>query len=511
MRTKKSIINMVVSFTSQIIFIALGFISRRVLIYSVGVEYLGINGLMTNILTVFSLAESGIGTVICFNLYEPLAKKNYEKVKSLMLLYKKSYHLLALFTLIVGLLFIPFLPMFLKGNTVSDVYLIYGLYLFSSAASYLFSYKATLNNADQNKYLTTIANTITQILVLILKVLILYFTENYILFLTIDIFSTILKNIIFSYIVDKRYPFLKDKNVQKLDKDTESKIFSNIKALFINKIGYIISQCSDNLVISSLISVTSLGLYSNYTTLVSFVSGFVTLFTGSLNASLGNLIALEDSNKVYSVYKKINLINTFLYTISAVCLLHLVEPFIIWWLGDCSFVMSKSVLIVTILNFYFRGINLSIDMVKNASGLFKQDRYISILEAITNLIISILLAPKHGITGVMIGTLFSFLVFSFWIKPCIVYKYIFVTKKITNYWINYGKKLLIFVICFYLCQVISNYIILIFENHFLAMVIQGLIYVCICLFILVVTHFYTNEFKELFEKVKMLLNKQKSG
>lgn len=143
MRTKKSIINMATSIVSQIVIILLGFISRRVLIYSVGVEYLGINGLMTNILTIFSLAESGIGLVIGYNLYAPLAKNDTEQIKSLMLFYKRAYNILALGTAIIGLIFYPFLPFFLTGNTVGNTTIIYFLFLFSSVSSYLFSYKVT--------------------------------------------------------------------------------------------------------------------------------------------------------------------------------------------------------------------------------------------------------------------------------------------------------------------------------------------------------------------------------
>ena len=131
MRTKKSAINTIVAFASQVIVILLGFISRRVLIYSVGVQYLGINGLMTNILTIFSLAESGIGIAIGYSLYKPLAENDIEKIKSLMRFYKRTYQFLAALTAGIGLLFYPFLPIFLKGNTAPDVTAIYFLFLLS--------------------------------------------------------------------------------------------------------------------------------------------------------------------------------------------------------------------------------------------------------------------------------------------------------------------------------------------------------------------------------------------
>ena len=440
-RTKKSIINTGVSLGSQIVIILLGFISRRVLIYSVGVEYLGINGLMTNILSIFSLAESGIGVAIGYSLYKPLSENNIELIKSLMRFYRNVYRILAIMTAGIGMIFYPFLPFFLKNNTASNANLIYILFLASSVCSYLWSYKVTLNSSDQNKYLYTIANTLTQIAVLIAKVFILYFTQNYIIYLCIELGSTLIKNIIFSFIMDKRYPYLKEKNVNKLKKEERKKLFSNIKSLFLGKVGFILSQCSDNLVISSIISVASVGLYSNYTTLISSVSGFVTTFSSSVTASMGNLVASENKEKIYEVYKRIDFINYWLYSFSAICLLCLTEPFIILWLGK-EYVLSKGILVVAILIFYLQGINSALDVVKNAAGLYYPDRFVPIIQALINLIISIVLAYKIGILGVLIGTLASFLSCSFWTKPFFVYKEIF-DISFMKYIVGEGKKIII--------------------------------------------------------------------
>lgn len=440
-RTQKSITNTVFAFSSQFIIILLGFISRRVLIYSVGVEYLGINGLMTNILTIFSLAESGIGIAIGYSLYKPLAENDIEKVKSLMQFFRTTYHILALLTAVVGLAFYPFLPIFLKDNTAPDANLIYFMFLGSSVVSYLWVYKTTLNTSDQNKYLYTIANTLTQIIVLILKVIILHFTGNYILYLSIEIGSTIIKNFIFSIIIDHRYPYLKEKNVQKLDPVTKKSLFANIKALFLGKAGYILSQCSDNLVISSIVSVTAVGLYSNYTTLISSVSGFVTTFTGGITASMGNLIARESKEKVYAVYKRIDFINFWLYTFSSICLLCLTEPFIKLWLG-ADYILSKEILLVAVVTFYLKGINSGIDVVKSAAGLYYPDRYVPMLEAGINLALSITLAHRIGLLGVLIGTLVSFCVCSFWAKPYFVYRDVF-GMSFAKYVMWEGQKIII--------------------------------------------------------------------
>lgn len=505
-RTKKSIINTIVSFTSQFIIILLGFISRRVLIYSVGVEYLGINGLMTNILTIFSLAESGIGLAIGYALYKPLAENDIEKIKSLMRFFRNTYRVLAVLTALIGLAFYPFLPIFLKDNTAPNANLIYFMFLFSSVVSYLWVYKTTLNSSDQNKYLYTIANTVTQIVVLILKVAILYFTENYIIYLAIEIGSTIIKNIVFSIFVDKRYPYLKEKNVQKLDSDTKKGLFTNIKALFLRKFGFILSQCSDNLVISSIVSITAVGLYSNYTTIISSVSGFITSFTSGVTASMGNLIASESKEKIYDVYKRIDFINFWMYTFSSICLLCLTEPFIKIWLGS-DYVLSKGILVIAIVTYYLKGINSSIEVAKNAAGLYLPDRYVPIIEAGLNLVISAVLAYKIGLLGVLLGTLASFCLLSFWTIPFFVCRDVFCIP-FKNYVVWEGKKI---IVSFIIGGVIYGFINLIsLNNIYVDFVCKTLISFVGSNLLLVFCFFKTKEFDYIKFFVSSIVTKLKS-
>lgn len=499
MRTKKSLINMLTSIGSQVVIILLGFISRRVLIYSVGVEYLGINGLMTNILTIFSLAESGIGLVIGYNLYEPLAKNDRELIKSLMGFYRKAYDFLAVMTAIIGIVFYPFLPYFLTGNTAENTGIIYFLFLFSSVSSYLFSYKATLNNSDQNKYLFTLVNTISQVGVLLVKVVVLYYTENYILFLAIDIFTNLIKNIVFSIIVDKRYPYLKEKNVRVLDGKIKAQMFKNIKALFITKIGYILTESSNNLVISSMVNITSLGLYSNYSVLITSVSKFVSTFTNSIIASMGNLIVSENKQKTYEVYNKINFINYWLYTFSSVCLFCLIEPFVNIWLGE-EFILNKSILISSVFLYYIKGTNAAAEMVKNAAGIFHPDRYVTIVEAVVNLVVSIILAKYYGITGVILGTIVSYVLFSYWIRPYLVYKYVF-NKSFKFHLKDIMEKFLVSFLIVLLVNYISTKVIIgnnVLINFVLNMFVT-VISVNVCLLII---SYRKADFKEIVNLVK---------
>lgn len=504
-RTQKSIINTAVSFSSQLIIVILGFVSRRVLIYSVGVQYLGINGLMTNILTIFSLAESGIGSAIGYSLYKPLAENDVDTVKALMRFYRTVYRWLALMTAVVGMVFYPFLPIFLKDNTAPDANVIYFLFLASSVCSYLCSYKITLNSSDQNKYLYTIANTVTQILVLVAKVFVLYYTQNYIVYLCIELGSTLIKNLVFSCILDKRYPFLKEKNVRKLTDNEKHNVTKNIKSLFWGKFGYIVSQCSDNLVISSLISVTMVGLYSNYTTIVSSVSGFVKTFTGSVKASMGNLIASESKEKAYEVYKRIDFINYWLYTFSAICLLCLTEPFVKIWLGS-DYILSKEILIVAVALFYLQGINSGVEVAKEAAGLYYPDRFVPMIEALLNLVISIVLARWIGLLGVLIGTLASFLFMSFWTKPYFVFRDVF-CRKFSEYAVWEGKKILLSLAIGVVLYVLQLNVKL--SNIYLDLLVKALFTVIATNLLLCIVFVKTDEFEYIKAMVKTIIHRIK--
>ena len=449
-RTQKSVTNTVVSFASQLIVILLGFLSRRVLIYSVGVEYLGINGLMSNILTIFSLAESGIGLAIGYALYKPLAENDIEQIKSLMRFFKYTYRALAIGTAAIGIAFYPLLPFFLKDNTAPDANLVYWLFLLGSVSSYLWVYKTTLNTSDQNKYLYTIASTIAQIVVLVLKVLILYFAQNYILYLAVDIGTTIVKNLIFCRIVDRRYPYLKDKNVRTLDPEVRK-------------------------------------------SLITSVSGFVTTFSSGVTASMGNLIASETKERAYEVYKRVDFINYWLYTFTATCLLCLVEPFVAIWLGQ-DFVLTKTILILAVAIYYFKGINSGIDIAKNAAGLYYPDRFIPMAEAIANMVISIVLAKRYGIAGVLFGTLVSFLALSFWAKPYFVCRDVFEVS-FARYAVREGREIVVSVLVaagtWYAVSLVS------LENVLLSFGVKALLALALSNGLLLLVYFKTSEFQYL--------------
>lgn len=211
MRVKNSIINISAGIGSQVIITLLSFASRTIFITYLGVEYLGVNGLFTNILGMLSLAEAGIGSAIIYNLYKPVAENNQDRINMLMNFYRKAYMAIALIVLLLGLLLLPFLGYIAKDAKIDNIHFIYIIFLINTASSYLFSYKTSFLNVCQKGYIVTGIYSISSIISTCVKIGILYFTHSYILYLIIDIIITISTSAFLAILVDKMYPFLKIK------------------------------------------------------------------------------------------------------------------------------------------------------------------------------------------------------------------------------------------------------------------------------------------------------------
>ena len=149
--------NVSFSFVGQGLGILASFIVRIVFIRILGNTYLGLDGLFSNILTVLSLSELGVGTAITYSLYRPLAEKDEEKLKSLMAVFKKVYSVIGFIIFGIGFLLTPFLSFFINDMPdIEGLQLIYILYVTNTAISYFFSYKRNLILADQNRHIETI-------------------------------------------------------------------------------------------------------------------------------------------------------------------------------------------------------------------------------------------------------------------------------------------------------------------------------------------------------------------
>lgn len=470
MRTKNSLINISVGVGNQLIITFLSFFSRTIFIQTLGVEYLGINGLFTNILAMLSLAEAGIGSSIIYNLYKPVADNDKEKINMLMALYKKAYFVIALIVLTLGLSLLPFLNHFVKNTNVENIHLIYLVFLLNTVTPYLFQHKNSFLNVSQKGYIITGLFSVSSILSTCLKIGILYTTSNYILYLIIDSVITIANSIILSVIVDRLYPFLKKKVSTKIDNLTKSNLIKNIKAIILQNVGTYLIFGTQNIIISYYVSVAAVGLYSNYYMLIEICRTFINQVFNNIYHSVGNLVAKESKEKIYSVYKVTLLVNFWLYSVFTIMLFIMIEPFIKLWIGP-EFLMEKLVLIVLAVTFYERGMRNSISTVKTTAGIFHEDRYIPLCQAAVNLGFSIMLVQYIGIAGVFIGTLISAILVPFWTTPYFVYKKVF-HKSLSRYFLIYSFYATVGVGTCLLTSYISDLVVV---NTWITLVLKGLI------------------------------------
>lgn len=484
MRSKKSIKNLFFAVGGNVINILITFISRTFFIKLLGNEYLGINGLFSNILTLLSLAELGVGASITYCLYKPLANREINKIKSLMNFYKKAYMTIGIIIIALGILIMPFIEYFISEvPSIDNLQFIFLLFVINTASSYLFSYKKAIISADQNNYIVSIYQYTAFLIQNIGQIIILYITRNFILYLIMQILVTVLHNIFISKKADKLYPFLKDKNSEKLDIRTFNLIKKNVSAMIFHKIGSMVVNSTDNILISKLISIKSVGIYSNYSLLINAINGMLVQVFSVLTPSIGHLNSTESNEKIFDTFKNILFVNFWIYSFSSICLANLINPFIEIWIGN-SMKLQNEVVLVLIINFYLSGMRRTTLSFRDALGLYWYDRYKPIAECIINLIASIILANKYGIIGIFMGTTISTLATSFWIEPLILYKYGF--KKNTDELLEFFKTifkytivlLIVLLINFIICSYIVLYPLIEFIiKLFICIIIPNLIFI----------------------------------
>jgi len=504
MRTNKAALNSLMAITQRIIDTILSFVYRTLFIYIMGATYLGVNGLFSNIFSVLSLAELGIGSTIIYLLYEPLNKKNIEEIKSLMKIFAKMYNLIGIAIFIIGIILIPFFPYIINNNGVEipNLTAIYILMLLNSSFGYFFSYKRSLLEADQKGYLSSLNISIFGILNNITKILILLFTKNFLLTLFVSMLITILSNILISIKTNKLYPYLKEKNILKLSKDKLSIIFKRMKAVFIHNISNVVLTGTDNIIISKFINIVSVGIYSNYVLITSTLYGIFTMIFTSITSGIGNMKVTESKEKSEKIFYRLLLANFYFYFVTCVVLYSCITPFIKIWLGD-SYILNTATTVIIILNLYISGMRHVPVSFINASGLNYNTRYKSLVEAILNLIISLVAVKYLGIFGVILGTVISLITCSVLIEPIVLYKHWF-KKSSKGYFLRYLYYFILTILVSIVLGFLCNYISI---SGFAGLLLKVLTSFIISNIIFITIFFKNDDFKFYCEYFKTSFNK----
>ena len=515
-RTKKSLFNVLTGFFGQIFSFILSFVIRTVFIETLREEYLGLNGLFTNILSVLNLTELGLGTAIVIELYRTIANKDEEKTRQYLYFYQKAYAIIGVIILAAGLILTPFLQVFIKdfGSLQGINYrLVFLLYLFNTVFSYFFfAYRECIVIANQQEYRYRIITYIFKFLEMILQIITLFIFKNIYVYLIIPIFLGCVSTIVKGVLCGKWFPFILKKPSGKLSKSEVKATARNIYSVALYKFSGTILNSTDNIILSSFIDIIITGRYSNYLIIVSALKTILSKIFNAFTASLGNLNveAGEDLEKKYKIFNVLSFLNFWAYGFCAICLYVCFTPFVKIWIGE-KFVMNHLTEAIIAINFLIFGLQETVGLHRGAYGLFYQGRFRPIFTVILNIGLSILfvkiLPGSYGVVAVLLGTIISNLLVAWWFDALIVHKHAF-KKSPKKYYITYWLKFL------YVCGfgALVKYITSLLPlTGFVSFIVNALICLVVFNIPFILLFRKTNEFTYFMDAVKSILKRKKAS
>lgn len=509
-RTKNSARNAVVSIGFYVVYTIMSFALRKVFIEILGNDYLSISGLFTNILTVLSFAELGIGEAIIFNLYKPINQGNVEKIKSLMALYKKAYTIIGVVVFGVGVLLIPFLSYLISGEQPEikeSITLLYVLYLFNTSVSYFFSFKQAIITANQKNYIVSAYTNSFRIAQMIFQGVFLYLTHNFLIYLLIQIAFTVINNVLISIKADKSFPYLKEKNIKPIEKNERKSIFKNVRALVLYKIGSTFLNGTDNIIITKIIALSSVGLASNFNMIVTAVSAVVDQIPKAVVASVGNLNATGDKEKKYQIFKVLLFMCSWIYGFCASGIYFFSNDFVALTFGN-EWVLEPIVILSIVLQFYVSSVHSPCYTYRTTLGYFVQGKWSPLIASAINIALSIVLGRYMGLSGVFFATSIARILAYGIVDSHLIYKNCFERKQI-YYFLRYGIYFLTVLVISLIC---GGVISLIPISGILGFALKLAIYCVLFNLLALAVSFKTKEFqylkKAVFDKLIKKISKK---
>lgn len=505
-RTQKSARNMAVGLVSQVFTLLLSFVTRTFFIKLLTAEYLGINGLFSNVLTVLSFAELGIGSAMTYAMYKPVKENDHKLINQLMLFYKKAYTAIAITVGIIGLILSFFLGYIVAEppKIPESLQVIFWLYIINNMASYLLTYKKSILIAYQEDYIISGVQQITSVVQQLLQIILLWLTRQYLIYLLIQISCTIANNVAISIIVRKRYPWLSEKDQDELPPEVSQEIHKNIKALSVSKIAGVISNGSDNIIISKFVGLSAVGLASNYTMIINALNGILWNGLSSLTSSFGNFNVDSTIGQRRKLFNELFLCSYWLYGFMTIGIITLANSFVQLWVGS-NYLVPQGVVLALVLITYISGVNFPVYTYQSTLGMFDKMKIPYVLFAVFNILLSILLGKNWGLFGVYIATSITRLCTSEVSSGYYVYRY---GLKLSP--LKYLKKYVIYFLILILNILVTNYAVSLVQiAGIIGFSIKVVTCTVVCNAIYFVCFFRTTEFRNLLIRAKGLLSSRR--
>ena len=347
----------------------------------------------------------GIAGIITYHMYSEIAADNKEQICKLLYMYKQIYKIVGLFVLAAGTIVSFFLPVILKDNKDSwgFIYTIYFLQLLATLCTYFLAYRRILFITHQKIYFCTMVDTIVTIVSTFLKMAVLVWMKDYIVYLIIGILANIISNLIIAWRSRISFPEIVKTKVTKED-FKKLNLWYDVKNMMATKIAGTIYGSSDSIIMTMFLGVGAVGLVNNYQMISAKIQEFILSIFKALQASIGNMVYDKDKDKGISFFYALDLMGFYLGLTAAVGMIVVGQDFILFWLKNKELQLPMLFLVMLSVNVFIAICNNPMNYFRNTLGHFESDRNYMIAAAIVNVVITLLLVSPMGVTGVMVGT-----------------------------------------------------------------------------------------------------------
>lgn len=501
MRSKKVLINSIFGMAGYAILMLSNFITRSVFVDQLGLSMAGVDTTFKNFLQVLSLAELGLSTGLLYKLYKPIEEKNNREIKRVLNFYKQAYKVIASVFMGGAVVLAFVVNFFIEDTDKSPLYIsfLFILYAGDTVASYLFANRKALIVADQNNYLVNRNDAFIALITLISQVTLLYLTKSFIVYAVVKIVCRLIGASLIGNKFKKMYPEIaKDKSKETITGDERKSLIKNMSAMLCHRIGGVSVTATGSAITSKMLGTVQAGIYGNYTIITTALMQLVTQVFNGVTASFGNIITVESKETIYKRFKLLYFFNYLIFSFFTVSVGVIVQPFMMLWMhGDPNSLFQNRTVVLLLCYFYIFGIRRVVLMAKDSAGLFRQDQWFAILEAVLNIVMSVVFVLWFkSVDGILLANILSMLIIPLWTQPYLVYKYV-LNAKLSSYYVRYVIYFAMTAGIYVLTSLVANKLTANISNLFVELIVRGVICVVIPNLVNVVVFARTQEFKDL--------------
>ena len=432
--------NFVASAVNSGIRLLFPFLNRTLFLWLLGPEYLGLNGLFGSILGVLMLTELGFGMAVVCSMYKPVAEDNRELICAYLCFYRKVYRCVGAAIFAIGLCLLPFLRSLVHGDVPPDIdlHILYLIHLVNTAASYFFfAYRGSVLGAHHRNDVLTNIRTATSVAQYVVVFIVLLITRNYYHYVLVTVFFTAVQNVLLVRESRRLFPDIEPRGV--LPEECRRRVVSDVKSIFLHKVGGVISYSTDNVVVSAFLGLVAVAAYGNYYYVISSVSGLVAAVYSSMTGGFGNKIYTETKESNFRLFMRMNRLTLVAVLVCAFLMAGLYEPFIkLWTKGDPALVRHALTPLLMVFYFYVNQSRQTLLTLKSAAALWRQDRWKPIIAGALNLSLNItfviFLPDAYKLDGVILSTIVSLVFVQIPWETHVVFTEFFGSRESRIYW-----------------------------------------------------------------------------